>query len=46
MGGSFWLSDYFVNTVSKFGDENSISKYFRNQGVVKDCVIFYIKLIN
>ena len=35
-GGSFWSSGYFVNTVSKFGDESSISKYVRNQGVEKD----------
>lgn len=35
-GGSFWSSGYFVNTVSKFGDENSISKYVRNQGIEKD----------
>jgi len=28
-GGSFWSSGYFVNTVSKFGNENTISKYVR-----------------
>jgi REP element-mobilizing transposase RayT len=26
-GGEFWSDGYFVNTVSKFGDETSISKY-------------------
>lgn len=35
-GGSFWSSGYFVNTVSKFGDESTISKYVRNQGMEKD----------
>ena len=25
--GEFWSDGYFVNTVSKFGDENTISKY-------------------
>ena len=35
-GGSFWSSGYFVNTVSKFGDESTISKYVRDQGMEKD----------
>jgi REP element-mobilizing transposase RayT len=35
-GGAFWSSGYFVNTVSKFGDETTISKYVRDQGVEKD----------
>ena len=35
-GGAFWSSGYFVNTVSKYGDESSISKYVRNQGMEKD----------
>lgn len=35
-GGAFWSSGYFVNTVSKFGDENTISKYVRNQGKEKE----------
>jgi len=34
-GGELWTDGYFVNTVSKFGDEQSISKYVRNQGVDK-----------
>ena len=32
-GGEFWTDGYFVNTVSKFGDENTISKYVREQGI-------------
>ena len=39
-GGSFWSSDYIVNTVSKFGDENSISKYVRDQGLEKEYSYF------
>lgn len=35
-GGYFWSSGYFVNTVSKFGDESTISKYVRDQGMEKD----------
>ena len=32
-GGEFWTDGYFVNTVSKFGDETSISRYVRDQGL-------------
>ena len=32
-GGEFWTDGYFVNTVSKCGDENTISKYVREQGL-------------
>jgi putative transposase len=34
-GGEFWTDGYFVNTVSKFGDENTISRYVREQGIEK-----------
>ncbi len=40
-GGAFWSSGYFVNTVSKFGDEDSISKYVRNQGLEKEYSILH-----
>jgi len=40
-GGEFWTDGYFVNTVSKFGDESSISKYVRDQGVEKDYQVLY-----
>jgi len=39
-GGAFWSSGYFANTVSKFGDESTISRYVRDQGIEKE----YIKL--
>ena len=35
-GGEFWTDGYFVNTVSKFGDENTISEYVREQGNEKE----------
>ena len=39
--GEFWNDGYFVNTVSKFGDESSISKYVRDQGVEKDYTVLH-----
>ena len=40
-GGELWTDGYFVNTVSKFGDETSISKYVREQGVEKDYKVLH-----
>ena len=40
-GGEFWTDGYLVNTVSKFGDETSISKYVRDQGVEKDYKVLH-----
>jgi len=40
-GGQFWTDGYFVNTVSKFGDESTISKYVREQGVEKDYTVLH-----
>jgi REP element-mobilizing transposase RayT len=34
-GGEFWSEVYFVNTVSKFGDESTISRYVKEQGLAK-----------
>ena len=31
-GGEFWSDRYFVNTVSKYGGENTIANYVKNQG--------------
>lgn len=36
LGGEFWSDGFFVNTVSKFGSEDTISKYVRDQGVEKE----------
>ena len=40
-GGEFWTDGYFVNTVSKFGDETSISQYVRDQGLEKEYTILH-----
>ena len=40
-GGEFWTDGYFVNTVSKFGDETSISNYVRDQGREKEYTILH-----
>ena len=32
----YWSDGFFVNTVSKFGSEDTISKYARNQGMEKE----------
>ncbi len=32
-GGEFWSDGYFVNTVGRFGDEQSIINYVKNQGI-------------
>ncbi len=31
-GGQFWSNGYFVSTVGKHGDEDTISNYVKNQG--------------
>ncbi len=41
-GGNLWSSGYFVNTVSKFGDENSISNYVRDQGKTKEYNLLHV----
>ena len=40
-GGEFWTDGYFVNTVSKFGDESTISKYVRDQGLEKEYTVLH-----
>ena len=40
-GGEFWTDGYFVNTVSKFGDEISISRYVRDQGLEKEYTVLH-----
>ena len=40
-GGEFWSDGYFVNTVSKFGDESTITKYVKTQGQEKEYEIIH-----
>ena len=35
-GGEFWSDGYFVSTVGQHGNEETISKYVRNQGKEKE----------
>jgi len=34
-GGEFWSDGYFISTVSKYGNEDTISNYVRTQGTEK-----------
>ena len=40
-GGEFWTDGYFVNTVSRFGDETTISKYVKEQGIEKEYKVLH-----
>jgi len=40
-GGEFWTDGYFVNTVSRFGDESSISQYVKEQGLEKEYIVLH-----
>ena len=40
-GGEFWTDGYFVNTVSRFGDESTITRYVREQGLEKDYTVLH-----
>ena len=42
-GGVFRSIGYFVNTVSKFGNESTISKYVRDQGMDKEYDVLHEK---
>jgi REP element-mobilizing transposase RayT len=35
-GGEFWSDGYFVSTVSKYGNEETITEYVKSQGTEKD----------
>ena len=40
-GGEFWSDGYFVNTVSKFGNEDTISRYVREQGIEQEYKVLH-----
>lgn len=40
-GGEFWSDGYYVNTVSKFGNETTISQYVREQGIEKEYKVLH-----
>ena len=35
-GGEFWTKGYYVNTVGRHGDENTIQSYVKSQGTEKE----------
>ena len=35
-GGEFWSDGYFVSTVSKYGNEETISNYVKSQGTERE----------
>lgn len=41
LGGEIWTDGYFVNTFSKYGNEDVISKYVREQGVEKQYKVLH-----
>lgn len=40
-GGEFWRDGYYVNTVSRFGDETTILKYVKEQGIEKEYKVLH-----
>ena len=40
-GGNLWGSGYFINTVGQHGNEETISKYVKNQGVKTEYKVLY-----
>lgn len=40
-GEEFWSDGYFVNTVGKFGDEETIRKYVKEQGIEKEYKVLH-----
>ena len=38
-GGEFWTKGYYVNTVGRHGDENSIQAYVKAQGTEKESLL-------
>ncbi len=45
-GGKFWSSGYFINTISKHGNEEVIAKYVKKQGLEQEYQqIYYQQLM-
>lgn len=36
MGGKFWTSGFYVNTVGQYSNEEVIKEYVKNQGMEKE----------
>ena len=35
-GGKFWSDGYYVNTVSRYGSEETVQKYVQDQGIQEE----------
>jgi putative transposase len=42
-GGAFWSSGFYVNTVGRYGDENTIRQYVARQGKEKEFEPIYAR---
>ena len=42
-GGEFWSDGYYVNTINKFGDEETIAKYVKEQDSKKYKILYKIE---
>ena len=40
-GGQFWSKGFYLSTVGKYGNENMIARYVKNQGLEKDYKSLY-----
>ena len=45
-GGEFWSDGFFVNTLSKFGSKDTITKYVKDQGIEKEYKKLYDQQIS
>ena len=41
MGGSFWGSGFYINSVSRHGKEKTIAQYVKNQGKEKEYEVLH-----
>ena len=42
-GGKFWTDGYYVNTVSRYGNEETIQKYVKEQGIEEEYQQLYVQ---
>ncbi len=42
-GGKFWTDGYYVNTVSRYGNEETVRKYVKEQGIEEEYQQLYVQ---
>ena len=42
-GGKFWTDGYYVNTVSRYGNEETIREYVKEQGIEEEYQQLYVQ---